>query len=178
METPTTRAENAFWRFGKTAFVSLGTFCILSLILLIFVDVLSRNALNKPIPGVMEVTEHWLMVPMTFVGIWWAGLKNEHVSVTILTEALGHKSRVIAEVIVGICVVSFLLQMSWVGLDVALESYQDGEYAGAFKIVIWPVRFVTIFGFLSFACVVALRLFKIFKAGRADEISTDVTEAH
>lgn len=178
METPTTRTGNALWRLGKSAFVGLGTFSILALISLIFIDVLSRNILNKPIPGVMEATEHWLMVPMTFVGIWWAGLKNEHVRVTILTEVLGPKSRMIAELIVGICVVLFLLQMSWVGLDVALESYQDGEYAGAFKIMIWPVRFVTIFGFLSFACVVVLRLFQILKAGRADEISTDATESH
>ena len=177
MPHPSTRPEMALWRFGKTLFVGLGTFCIIALIALIFIDVLSRNILNKPIPGVMEVTEHWLMVPMAFVGIWWAGLKNEHVRVTILTEVLGPKSRLISELIVGLCSVFFLLQMAWVGLDVAIESYQDGEYAGAFKILIWPVRFVGVFGFFSFACVIAMRLYSILKAGRADEISTDATEA-
>ncbi|GAA0616207.1 TRAP transporter small permease [Paenochrobactrum glaciei] len=177
MKTLTTRPQIVLWRLGKTVFVGLGTFCIIALILLIFSDVLSRNIFNKPIPGVMEMTEHWLMVPMTFVGIWWAALKNEHVRVTILTEVLGSKSRLIAEVVVGCCAAFFLLQMSWIGLGVAIESYQDGEYAGAFKIITWPVRFVAVIGFLSFACVIALRLYTILKAGGAEELSSDTTEA-
>ncbi len=176
MKTMTTRPPMALWRWSKTVFVGLGTFCIIALISLVFIDVLARNIFNKPIPGVMEVTEHWLMVPMAFVGIWWAGLKNEHVRVTILTEVLGSKSRLVAELIVGVCAVMFLLLMSWIGLEVAIESYQDGEYAGAFKIITWPVRFVAAFGLFSFACVIALRLYTIVKAGRAEEPSSDMAE--
>lgn len=177
MKILTTCSPMTVWRLSKRVFVGFGSFCIVALILLIFTDVLSRNIFNKPIPGVMEVTEHWLMVPLTFVGIWWAALKNEHVRVTILTEVLGSKSRLIAELIVGVCAVLFLLQTSWIGLQVAMESYQDGEYSGAFKIITWPVRFVVAIGFFSFACVIAMRLYTILKAGRAEELSGDIEEA-
>jgi TRAP-type C4-dicarboxylate transport system permease small subunit len=158
----------SIWRIGKTALIGLGTFCLYALVLLTFADVLSRNLFNRPIPGVLEVTEYWLMVPMVFIGIWWAGLGHEHVRVTMLTEALGRNSLKLAESVVALISILILLRMAWLGFHVAYESMSDGEYAGAYKIVIWPVRFVTALGFLSFALVIAKHIYLVLFRAETD----------
>lgn len=176
MQTPSPQSLSV-WRLGKVAFVGLGNATLIGLILLVFADVLLRNLINMPIPGVMEVSEHWLMVPMVFVGIWWAGHSNEHVRVTMVTEKLGAKASLVAEIIVGMLSAALLTLMSWYAFTVAWSSYIDGEYAGAFEIIIWPVRFVTGLGFLSLALVVLQRVWLALRAdGAAAPEQTDINE--
>lgn len=168
----------SFWRLAKVAFVGLGNLTLVGLILLIFVDVVMRNTVNMPIPAVMEVTQHWMMVPMVFIGIWWAGLSNEHVRVTIMTEKLGPKAQLAAEVIGGVMSVLLLLVMSWYAFGVAYDSFESGEYAGAYEIYIWPVRFVTGLGFASLAILIAQRLYTLVRqGGPAAETPADISEA-
>lgn len=165
----------SFRRTGKTVFAGLGAFCLFALILLIFLDVLSRNLFNTPIPGALEVTEYWLMVPLVSVGIWWAGVGHEHVRVSMLTEILGRNALRLADTIVSLLSIAILLRMAWLGFGVAFESMADGEYAGAYKIVIWPVRFIAALGFLSFALVLVTHVYT-FLAGAGPE--AEVHEDH
>lgn len=165
-------------QFAKTAFVGLGNATLIGLILLIFADVLMRNLFNLPIPGVMEITEHWLTVPMVFIGIWWAGVTNEHVRVTMMTEKLGPKANLVAEGITSVVSAAILLIMSWYAFGVAYESFQDGEYAGAYELLIWPVRFVTGLGFFTLAIVILQRFYTLLRAGgEMGQSSSDISEA-
>lgn len=171
-------ASLSFVQIAKTAFVGLGNATLIGLILLIFGDVLMRNLFNLPIPGVMEITEHWLMVPMVFIGIWWAGVTNEHVRVTMMTEKLGPKAGLVSEGIVSALSVMMLLAMSWYAFGVAYESFQDGEYAGAYELLIWPVRFVTGLGFFSLAIIIAHRFYTLLLAGgETAQNSSEISEA-
>lgn len=156
------------WRVGKAALTGLGSVCLYVLILLTFADVVSRNMFNTPIPGALEVTSYWLMVPMVFVGIWRAGVSHEHVRVSMLTEVLGRNALKLADGIVAVLSILILLKMAWLGFHVAFESMTDGEYAGAYKIAIWPVRFVTAVGFLSFALVIAQHLYVVLSGASPD----------
>lgn len=168
MVTPPNRRKTSIWSLGKSVLVGLGTFCLYALVALTFTDVLSRNLFNTPIPGALEVTEYWLMVPMVFIGIWWAGLGHEHVRVTMLTEVLGRNALKLAEAIVALVAIAILLRMALLGFHVAYESMIDGEYTGAYKIVIWPVRFVTAIGFLSYALVLLRHLVVVLKGRDTD----------
>lgn len=161
MMQPSRTSRPSFWRLGKAALTGLGSFCLYALIALTFTDVLMRNLFNKPVPGALEVTEYWLMVPMVFVGIWWAGVSHEHVRVSMLTEILGRNALKLTDGIVSVLSILILLRMAWLGFHVAFESMTDSEYAGAYKIVIWPVRFVSAVGFLSFALVIAQHLYGV-----------------
>ncbi|NIY76769.1 TRAP transporter small permease [Thalassospira sp. HF15] len=158
--------------------VRLGTFCIYALVLLILADVLSRNLFNLPVPGVLEVSQYWLMVPMVCIGIWWAGRTHQHVRVTMLTENLGENALKLADAIAGCAAVLGLLIVSWFSFQVAYESMLDGEYAGAYKIVIWPVRYVVALGFLSFAFVIARQLVDtLSNPKRCDSVHSENPEA-
>ncbi|MDR5654791.1 TRAP transporter small permease [Ruixingdingia sedimenti] len=143
----------------------MGIVCIYALILLTFADVLARNLANQPIPGTLEVSMYWLMVPMSFVGIWWAGLQREHVRVTLLDDLMGANTARLAEIVVALAALGFLLATATVGFEEALKSMRGGEYEGAYKVVIWPVRFISALGFVGFALVVVAQLVQDLKTG-------------
>ncbi|KRW97040.1 TRAP transporter small permease [Paracoccus sp. MKU1] len=141
--------------------LSLGSIGILALILLVFADIIARNLFSVPIPGVLEISQYWLMVTLVAIGLWWASVDQSHVEVTLLTEHLGTTSRRVAAIIVAVVSIPFLVWLAWLGFDEAMKALARSEYAGAYRIPIWWVRFVIAAGFLALGIMIFLRTVRI-----------------
>lgn len=160
-------SSKAMWVFFsklvRIFLLSLGSIGILALVLLIFADIIARNLFSVPIPGVLEISRYWLMVTLVAIGLWWASVDESHVEVTILTEHLGTTSRRVAAIIVAVVSIPFLFWLAWLGFFEAMKAMARSEYAGAYRIPIWWVRFVIAAGFFAFGIMIFLRIVRIVR---------------
>ena len=130
---------------------ALGTLWIVALMVLIVADVLGRNFLAAPVPGVTET------VALSIVGIVFLQLADTlrcgrftraevllaqlqrtlpawHAALSALWHALGG---------------ALLLVILWASWQPLMESVQIREYVGAvgsFQAPVWPVRLITLLG--------------------------------
>lgn len=140
---------------------ALGTLWIVALMLLIVADVLGRNFLATPVPGVPET------VALSIVGIVFLQLADTlrcgrftraevllarlvrthpawHAALSALWHALGG---------------ALLLVVLWASWGPLVESVQIREYVGAvgsFQAPVWPVRLITLVGLSVTALTYAL----------------------
>lgn len=170
--------SSAFTRLKNIAqciLLSLGGLATAMLIVLTFGDVITRNLFNYPIPGALEMSEYWSMVTLVSVGIWWSGVIRDHVQVTLMTETLGPKTKRAFDILVEVISTIFLLSIALVSFQQAAQSMKEGEYAGAYMTIIWPVRYVFAIGFAAYAFVSVVHMVKLFN--NVDEKSNDRVQA-
>lgn len=164
-------------RLGSTFLLSIGGATLVALLGLVFTDVVMRNAFNAPLKDVTEISVYWLMVPVVFIGIWWAEVVRDHISVTMLTDHLGAKTARLAQIIVSVILVAFLLYLAYVNLDHAIYRAAQGEYIGANQTPIWPGRFIVAGGYLLYALVITTRTINAVRGRQTAPIETELDEA-
>lgn len=127
-------------------FVSLG---LLSMSFLIAADTFMRYFMNKPIIGVLEITEHYFMVGIVYFGISATFAAGEHISINILTTYFPKKINQILEIILNLIAVLFfsvIIKQSWIKAIVSWETSQTTT--GAVKLAVAPPYFFIVFGLL------------------------------
>ena len=150
-ESPTTPPLPFGLHRLTAAMNALGTLWIVALMVLIVADVLGRNFLSAPVPGVPET------VALSIVGIVFLQLADTlrcgrftraevlmarlvrtnpplHAALSALWHALG---------------AALLLVVLWASWQPLVEAVQIREYVGAvgsFQAPVWPVRLITLIG--------------------------------
>lgn len=143
---------------AEKATLYIGAFVVLLMIMHIIADITTRQVLNSPIEGTYEITIHWYMVAITAIGLWAAAVKNDHISVTILSDRLEGGAARVWRVCANLITVAALLLLAWCGLEIAMARMASGEYTGAAEMPIWQARFFLPLGFVAFAAVVMVRI--------------------
>ena len=131
----------------------VGMIAVITMMLHIIAEIVMRGLLNHPIPGTLEYVTYYYMLLVSFVGMFLGQKRREHVSVTMITDRLGLRGRLIVVVAGNLLTAAILVLFIWWGAVGALHQMSIGEVqgAGASMIIIWPSRFIvpiTLFMFL------------------------------
>lgn len=131
----------------------------------IILEVTFRSVFNAPIPGTLEWVQYYYIIIVSFVGMYVAQKRREHVSVTMITDRLGLRAKVIAILVGNLLTISTLIFFIWFGMQTALHQMEIGEVkgSGSSLVVVWPARFVvpiTLTLFLIAAIAQSVRLFR------------------
>ena len=146
-------------------FLHLGAAILILMTLHTAADVASRNLLNKPILGTYETITYWYMVAVTAIGLWSAEVKNDHISVSLLTDRLPHNSRFLQLIVSRLITVAFLVLLAWYGFDAAIADTAIKTYTGASEIPIWPTKYFLPLGFVGFTLVLLGAVGKQLRTG-------------
>lgn len=129
-------------RWVSKALSAVGMAAVIIMMIHVVLEVGLRSFFNAPIPGTLEMVTYWYMVLISFVGMWLAQQRNEHISVTLLVDRLGLGARRVIAV-AGYCLTAVVLVLFiWFGFEGALQQMAVGEFSGSSRIPIWPMRFV------------------------------------
>ncbi|MGM0930459.1 MAG: TRAP transporter small permease [Actinomycetota bacterium] len=120
----------------------VGMASIVVMMLHVVAEVSLRSFFNMPIAGTLEMVTYWYIVLISFIGMWLAQQRKEHISVSLVTERLGLKSQAVAAIGGNIITMVLLAAFVWFGLEGALHQAALGEFSGATAVPVWPMRFV------------------------------------
>lgn len=141
---------SAFGLFTQTLNV-LGTILILAMAVAVNADVISRNAFNRPIAGVLEFIG-LSIVAIVFFQIANTLREDRHVSNDVFIRLLAQSHpRVTAGLhvifnVIGAILMAIIVVFVW---PIASEAYREHYYAGTagvIEIPIWPFTAVVVLG--------------------------------
>lgn len=135
-----------------------GMALIVAMLVNVVSDITLRTAANQPIQGTLELATYWYMVGITFIGIWLAQVRQEHISVSMLTDRFDAPTQRAFDLLAGIITLAFLSALAWFGLDNALDQMARGEFAGADRIPVWPMRFIVPAALIAYAITLVMHL--------------------
>jgi len=97
-----------------------GMFLILPLMLLTTVDVISRAAWDRPIPGIVELSSYALDV-FILLGLAYTQQVKGHVRVSMLTSRLPPRAQLFLEIFVTFLSLFIIVLLAWQGIVVGFE---------------------------------------------------------
>ena len=159
-------------RWVPAALRAVAMAAVLGMVLLVVADVVMRGLFNSPIQGTLELMTYWFMVVISFLGMWLAQVKREHITVTMITDRLRGPAKMVFRVFSAILTVAFLAALGWYGLEAALINMARGEYTGAFRVPIWPMRFLVPIGLGAYAITLIIHTIQDLK--NPDDVEDDV----
>ena len=111
---------------------------LLALAALTFVDVLGRYVFSFPVAGSVELTE-MLMVALVFSGIPLATAAQSHVSVDVLTLAMGPKSRRLQTVFAHLLAFVVCLLFAFATWERALSAHEFKDRTTVLSLPLAPM---------------------------------------
>ncbi|WP_109465611.1 TRAP transporter small permease [Albibacillus kandeliae] len=132
--------ETAWARMLAQATLALtwvGAICLLGMVLLIFVGVLMRYAINTPILGLNEIVQ-LAAVALVMTALPYCTARGEHVGVDVFDRALGRWGRFVGDVISRVLsggVLSVLCQRAGAK---ALDALEWGDATNMLGLPLWP----------------------------------------
>ncbi len=138
--------------------VAISVAAVAILMIHICISVTGRYLLNSPVPDDLVISE-FLMVFIVFLPLSSVQAAREHVFVTIFTEWLPNRTKVLLEtfgVFIGLfafCVISFATYADF------KHAWDYGSYVeGLWELVEWPAKFAVFFGIALFTLRLAVDL--------------------
>lgn len=120
----------------------IGMAAIIVMMFNVVLEVVLRTLFNSPIPGTLELVTFWYIVMISFIGMWLAQRRREHISVTLIFDRLTLRAQRIVAIAGNTLTAVLLVLFIWYGLQTAMRQAGLGEYTGATEFPIWPMRFV------------------------------------
>lgn len=154
------------------AFIS--ALSVVVLMLAITLDVIVRTATRSSVPGMIELAESCLVIAV-FFGIALAGVRGEHVAVTLVADRLGMRANRAFDLIVWALSTVFLAWMVFATIERAIDATDKGEERfGLIRWPLWPLRWVVVVGFIALLLVAILNLVRTISGrdpvGAASEV--------
>lgn|GEM_PF-490996 len=165
MESDRSKVKNFFDKVVSNMSF-LGAVWIVGLMLIIVIDVCSRNFIGKPLTGTPEIVKNSI-VGITFLQLAHVLREGRHIRSTVFLDRLSKRGKAIVEIIsclLGMIVFAFLLYSEWSPTWDALEN-GDYEGEGALRVPTFPTHLLILIGsffmFLQFSVLLLdhLRLF-------------------
>lgn len=125
----------------------LSNVTLLFLMFLTVVDVWGRYVLNRPLAGVLELTEY-LMIPIVYFSLPWCAAKSGNVRVEIFIEKMGVKKRRIldsAGYILSLCIIALL---ALEGCATFLRVIKERKASDILEIPAWPFYLCLVIGLI------------------------------
>lgn len=90
---------------------ALASLLLGAIVLLIFANVFMRYVMNASLSWGEELTL-WLFVWFVWLGVSYAFRTGDHVRITVLRDVLGERARLIADVVISLLVLGFLVVLT------------------------------------------------------------------
>lgn len=134
------------------------------IMLMTTVDVVSRNLLDRSVPGLIESSEVMLVIG-AFLGLAYGQRSNCHVSTTLLIERLPPRAARVLKLL-GLFVVTLYIGFAAVLSALrAWQSFKAGEVRfGLIELVQWPARAAIAIGFALLCAEIVLEIAKTLRA--------------
>jgi TRAP-type C4-dicarboxylate transport system permease small subunit len=120
------------------------------------IDVLLRFLLNKPIPGLYELSE-LMLIGIVFLSIAYVQARKEHLRIDVLASKFPSKVQFILNIFGYLAGVFVFLLIAWRSGYIAWQAWALGDYSsGLVQWPIWPAKTVVPVG----AGLISLRLIR------------------
>lgn len=139
-------------------------------------DVIGKYLFNSPIPGTAEVVASYYMVAAVFLPLAWVEVRDSSISVELLYGLFPFMAKKMILAIASTLSAAFYGGLAWLSLAPALHAWRIGEVVeGAWRVVVWPTKFLLPLG-LALACLVMIiRLVEIVR-GNCQPVEGSETE--
>lgn len=119
-------------------------------------DVIGKYFLSMPIPGTAEVVASYYMIATVFLPLAYIEVHQRPIVVDLVYNMLPGASRPAIDLLGTIVSGLFYGFLAWQSALIAMNAWEIGEIVeGAWRVVVWPSRFLLPFG-LALACVVLI----------------------
>lgn len=133
---------------------------IVAMVLAVATDVVVRNATGASLRGMVEIAETSLVISV-FFGLAWAGVKGEHVSVTLLVDRFNAAWTRITQIFVWTLSSGFLVWLLYATTMRAIDSTSMQEQRfGLVRWPLYPLRWVIVIGVAALLLVTLLNLLR------------------
>lgn len=137
----------------------IGSLGVLALLVHVFVDVVTRNLIGRPIPATNEIVSHYYMVLIAFLPLAWVERRKAMVTVELLDMLLSDTAKRLCDVLVALLACAIYAAIAWVTWQTALKNFAIGSFVDVlgYRVPIWPTYFLPPVGFVLAALVTLLR---------------------
>ena len=144
-------------RLGNSL-AGLSGLCVTYIMLVTTLDVLGRQFFSQSVPGSLEMNRLSL-VAAVYLAFAAAELQQRHVEVTLVTSRLSRGWQLVASIVRGMVILTFLGLMIWRTALQALQSIDRAEYTtGLLQLPVWPAKVAIPIGVLAYAFAVIMRM--------------------
>jgi len=127
------------------------------MVFLVAADAVGRYVFNRPIVGVLEITE-LMMVFIVFLAFAYVESKNGHVRVDLILSRFPRKVRPYIECLVTVISLGTIGIIAWQSVLYSLELQQGGNITASLGIPVSPFLLVVAFGCSLFCLQLILKL--------------------
>ncbi|WP_417209712.1 TRAP transporter small permease [Antarctobacter sp.] len=156
-------------RLSSLALIISGVF-LFAMMIHVASDVALKYAINKPIPGTLEVVSAYYMVAGVFLPIAAVELTRQSIAVDVAYQFMPRWMQVFCMglVLTGSAAVYFML--AYTGFGDAMKSWRINEQLmGQVAVIVWPSRFVLPIGFVLAGLVCAWYLYGFLTSAQIRE---------
>ena len=130
---------------------------LVPMMFLVTCDVIGRYVLNRPLPAVFEINSYFLMVAVVFFPLAHVHSRKEHVFVSLFTDRLGVRTRLILETLSLVLGIAVYALIGWYGLQRAISATLVREYiSGVVDVPIWISKWFVPIGCFAFCVELAI----------------------
>ena len=144
------------------ALVTVAALALLAMMLHVNADVIGKYVFNRPIPGTAEVVASYYMVAAVFLPLAWVEIREGTILVELFYAILPAAPKAALLALATALSAAFYGGLAWLSWVPALQAFRIGEVVeGAWRVTIWPTKFLLPLG-LALACLaMLLRLVQI-----------------
>lgn len=136
----------------------LGMICAAMLMLLICGDVLGRKLFNKPITGILSISQ-FTLVCAVFCSVAYCAILKGHVNVDMVVSRLKGKGQAILNLITGFISLALFFSLTWAATVASVNSWKRAEVSlDQLEIPVWPFRAVLVFGIIMLCLVLLINI--------------------
>ncbi|MGI6747572.1 MAG: TRAP transporter small permease [Anaerovoracaceae bacterium] len=165
------KAYKGYTKFSNIGLI-LGLLGVYLMMLVIVLDVVTRNFFNLSITGIFEFVQYYLLPLSIFPVFGYAYSTGVMPRITMLIDKFSKKTQHIASVLVLIVNIILFTLMAWFSLLYAIQSTKDKAFViiGMNNIPLWPLYYLVVLGFFL---IIAESVFSLIQNIRTKGINIE-----
>ncbi len=108
---------------------ALSVCSVLVMMLLVTADVTGRKFFNHPIPGVVEITEEYLMIALVFLAMSYVFMQGGHVRVVLFRRFFPERVKLPLDIFLNFLALVFFALIAIMGWQTTLRAVRFGEFS-------------------------------------------------
>ncbi len=133
--------------FIEEVFFALSRLSLLLMMFLITADTIGRYIFNKPIYGILEITELYLMGAVVFLSMAYTHREGGHIKIEIIAQKFNPSVRHVLDIIFGLISFFLFLGITYKSSVVTYHALINNEVI--LSVISWPVHISWLIVFLG-----------------------------
>jgi len=123
-------------------------------------DLVGRTFFNHPLVGTTEIVTAYYMVALVFLPLAVITRQRAHIMVELFTSWMARKPLLCLDLVVGIVSLGFVLLVTWMAIDTAIEktALREAWESSTGYIPIWISRWILAVGFVLMCAYLVLNI--------------------